>query len=150
LLVGVFLSLLGLVLYVSIGGVDGFTALLVVGLNGAVWLVLGVVFIAAARSGVRKMEQLKSEGNSYEVNVTDIIPSASVRMGNMPVVRIEGIYVNRDGQRCKVRSKLFLWKSHNAAGLLAKVHVDGNDPRRYAFELTESVKIENDVDIDYT
>ena len=148
LILGLFFAILGVVLFAFIGSDAG--TLRAILINGALWLIIGLVIILFNCVEVSKMKHLKQKGVSYDVEIINLMPSASVRIGNIPVIYIEGIYINGQGHRCKVRSRLFLWRNYSKDGLYAKVYVDMQNPRRQTLEITEITKNNHRIDIDYT
>ena len=148
LLLGLFLAIISAVLFAFFGSEEGATRALF--FNGAMWLSIGLVCALYIRIESSKTKLLKNNGVSYNVEILNVSPSASIRIGSMPIISIEGIYVNSQGHRCKVRSRLFFWRSYSGEGLKAKIYVDKQNARRYTLEISEIIKTDYEVDIDYT
>jgi len=152
--VGLFLLILGVVLffilYIS-NGDSAFVTLGVVGGQGVIWLILSAIFGGIAGSGKKRIAEFKSYGKHYEAEITSLNPVQGVNVNmHTPVVTADCIYINDLQQRCKVRSRMFLWKGFSPEGLKADVYVDYNDPRKYAVEITAAGGDEPGVDVDYT
>lgn len=151
LCVGIPLSVLAVILFFVItDGEAAFTTLLAVGINGVVWLVLGLIFSLIARSGRNRLNDLKHEGRRFEAEITRLYPISGVHILLTPTVYAECVYVNDGNQRCEVKSPLFFWKSIYPEGLTAEVYVDYNAPQRYAVEISRKPHNDPKVDIEYT
>ena len=150
LCVGAFLSVLGAIFFFTIPDEGGFIALLATSLQGVVWLIIGLVFYLIGYSRRRKLNFLKQEGRRFEAEVTNLYPVVGINIGTTPTVYAECVYTNDNGQRCKVKTPMFLWKSFHPEDLNAEVYVDWNDPHRYAVQLSRKPQTDTQVDIDYT
>jgi len=153
--VGAFLFLLGLLLHllIAVPGDNeiGLTLLLAVSLQGVIWGAIGAVFHFIGSASVKRLRDLKQAGKRYEAEITNLTIVPGINVGiHTPTVFAECIYMNDMQQRCKVRSKMFLWESLSHQKLKAVVYTDWNDPSRYAVEITKRDDLQPDVDIDYT
>ena len=154
--VGIFLLTLATVLAVIFGAVAEnreamWVVLGVTGLQGLVWGSIGVVFTSISGSGVRRLNDLKLNGQRFDAEIINLSPVACVNVNfHFPMVYAECIYINDLQQRCKVKSTMFLWENLSHEKLVAAVYADMYDPRRYAVEITRRETGEAQVDIDYT
>ena len=154
--VGVFLFLLGVVLHVLIAVPSDdedmrFIFLLVVSLQGVIWGVIGIVFHYISTVGEKRLRYLKQAGKRYDAEIINLAAVVGINVGlHTPTVYAECIYLNDMQQRCKVRSKMFLWESLSHEKLNATVYTDWNDPSRYAVDIARREGLQPDVDIDYT
>jgi hypothetical protein len=147
--VGIFLFVLGIVIYLASGDSDR-SALWAVSFQGVVWGISGVIFSVIGFRPAAKLKALKHEGKRFDAEISSLNFVSGINMGHHATVYAECIYTNENGQRCKVKTPMFLWKSIHPEDLRAEVYVDYNDPRRYAVEISRTEETGPQVDIDYT
>ena len=150
LLVGAFLIVLGLILFAVLSAPADFPVLLAVGLNGVVVMLLGVIFALVSSTNSRRIRRYKRDGRQFSAEIVELNPVAGIATGTTPAVYAVCIYTNDSGQRCKVKSSMFLWRNFQPDSLQAEVYVDWNAPHRYAVEITRRALPDGGVDIDYT
>jgi len=155
LCVGGFLSAIGLILFLvlfpNVSRLGGIIVLAVVGGMGLIWLIIGLIISGINAKANSKLMHLKDTGDSFQAEDIVLIPTNAVRVNNNPAVFAECIYVNNFGQRCRVRSRMFMWnKWGQEKALRAIVYVDRQDPSFYAVEMSFSVEANGQVDIDYS
>jgi len=156
LFLALFMFILGVVLYLSIGVAggnveDGRIVLLTIIPQGVVWGIVGFVCLGIVNSGKRRLRFLKQNGKEFNAEIISLTPVIGVNVGFTTItVRAECIYLNEQQQRCKVKSWMFIWGDLNHDKLQATVHVDWNDPYIYAIEIKERELHQHQVDIDYT
>lgn len=149
--VGIFLFVLGLVIAAFVpGGEDRLAVLLSVSSQGILWLVIAGITAIIGYTKTRKLGFYKQEGRSFPAEITDLVPISYINMGATPTLYAECVYTNEGGQRCKVKTPMFIWKNFEKSSLKATVYVDYSDPSKYAVELTPSETNPTEVDIDYT
>jgi len=126
--------------------------LAVVGGQGLVWLIVGLIITRINRRAAKKLYDLKDTGDQYEAEEITLIHSNAVRINHSPTVFAECIYINKSGQRCRVKSRLFMWnrwgQGHDS--LRAMIYVDRQDPSRYAVEMMYQESKKQQVDVDFT
>ncbi|MCL1996373.1 MAG: hypothetical protein FWG63_09230 [Defluviitaleaceae bacterium] len=150
LYVGVFLIMLGALLSHIIGINGGPITFFILALQGVVWCIVSLVLSRINRAKINKLQHLKEVGNHYKAEISALLPNPTINI-NKPVVFAELIYVNEQGQRCKIKTGSFMWKSYSSSdGLCASVYTDKRNPANYAVEITQSKNIQTDIDIDYT
>ena len=153
---GLFLFLLGLLLFVIIGAITGDNEIarvmiFAISSQGLVWGIIGLIFIRIVSANTRKLKELKQSGRQYEAEIINLQPIMGINANLYGLtVYAECIYLNEKQQRCKVKSTMFMWESYKHEGLQAHVYVDWNDPRRYAVEIAKLETGQTQVDIDYT
>jgi len=155
LCVGAFLFFLGLALHILVGlpsdDPDMHRIFLyVLSLQGVIWGTLGLVFSIINHTIQQKSKTLTETGQRYEAEITSLIAVAGINIGHTPTVYAECIYINEQQQRCKVKSRMFLWENYSFEKLKAVVYTDWNDPSRYFVEITRRDDFVTDVDVDYT
>jgi hypothetical protein len=121
--------------------------------QGAVWLLIGLIALAAARRGRRRLNRLKDYGLRYDAEITNIrlwamhIPA---RTAGAAAGRAECVYVNERGERCLVKSRaMMIGYGDSNATLGATVYVDRDDPARYEVEIFRKNSANFQVDRDY-
>jgi len=152
-LVGVFLIVLGLILFAALSPPAALPVLLSVSLNGAAVAILGGIFALIGSTNGRRIRRYKRDGRCFSAEIVELNPVVGVATGTTPAVYAVCIYTNDSGQRCKVKSSMFLWRNFQPDSLQAEVYVDWNAPHRYAVEITRSPLPQTagqQVDIDYT
>jgi len=149
-----------LALYAILGFALGFIGgILAIAGNGAVWTLLGAVFLSVARFGDAKRERLKREGLCFDGEIVCIVPNMLIRVGFFASARADCRYINFENKTCLVQSGLFMIDStmwtlllsdgpKNPAALAAKIYVNRNNPRDYYVELREKITGAN-ADYDY-
>jgi hypothetical protein len=157
LFLGLFLFLLGFILFMIIGVVAGNmeagrVMLFSISTQGVVWGILSLKFTGIANSGERRLRHLKQSGRQFDAEITNLIHVWGINIGlDTPTVYAECIYLNEQQQRCKVKSRMFLWMNLTHEDLKATVYVDWNDPYQYAVEITQKHEHQQPhIDIDYT
>jgi len=118
------------------------------GINGAVWLILGIGFYLPVKISNRKGERLKKEGIRYDAQIEQLVPNYYIRIGGSSPVRAECKYLNQDNKICLVRSGLFLQNTPQG-GLSAVVYVSRKDPRDYFVEISSKAGTDIEFDYDY-
>ena len=153
---GLFLFFFGLVLFLAIGVAggnmeDGRIVLLSISTQGLVWGIIGLVFLCIVNSSKRRLRYLKQNGRQFDAEIINLMPVIGVNVGFRTItVHAECIYLNEQQQRCKVKSRMFIWGNLAHEELQATVYVDWNDPYNYAVEITQRELHQPQVDIDYT
>ncbi|MCL1863521.1 MAG: hypothetical protein FWF78_08150 [Defluviitaleaceae bacterium] len=149
--VGLFLFVLGLVIamFVPDDG-DRLIVFYTVSAQGLIWLICGIVLAIVSHNKTQKLAFYKQEGQHFAAEIVNLVPVPYVNMGTMPVLYAECMYTNEKGQRCKVKTRMFMWKNYDKNSLKADVYVDYADPAKYAVEITPGGENNIEVDIDYT
>jgi len=129
---------------------DARTASIVTFSQILVFAVLSAVFLFIGSRGASRLRRLKETGTRYDAEITTIVPSMHIHIAFYVTIHAECLYINRNQQRCMVKSPLFLWKNLEKDGLKASVYV-GDNPRDYAVEITENEEMNANAnfDIDY-
>ena len=122
--------------------------ILVFGINGAVWLILGICFYLPAMISTRKYERLRKEGNRYDAQIVQLLPNYLMRISGSSPVNAECTYSNQDNKTCIVKSDLFLWSAPKE-DLNAVVYVNSKNPRDYFVEINSKAEVNNKYDYDY-
>jgi len=156
--IGTFLFLGGLIGFAiarsvgdDAGRIAGTILLLTLSGQGAIWLVVGLIVRSKNIKAERLLEYLRAYGDHFQAEEVVIVPNHAVRVNNSPSVRAECIYTNQSGQRCRVRSRMFMWHLWGQESALgATVFVDRQDPSIYAVEMYYNPMNNSQVDIDYT
>ncbi|MCL2362710.1 MAG: hypothetical protein FWC73_12965 [Defluviitaleaceae bacterium] len=159
LCIGIFKAIVGIVVYLGVGTIDtpearlgSIIALAVVGGLGVIFFVLGLIFTAICRKAARKLADLKDYGDRYEAEEVVLVSSNSVVINHNPAVYAECVYTNQSGQRCRVKSRLFMWNrwGDKQDALGAMIYVDRQDPSHYAVEMFHREGASGQVDLDFT
>jgi len=124
---------------------------------GAVFAVLGLIFFLIWKYKESKAARLKSEGQCYDAEITDIkfSPYINARYGyyGSPSCIVECWYRNQEGKTCLVKSDgLLLGPIFFGAGkdsLKAKVYVNRDDPKDYYVDVTAASQSDIKFDNDY-
>ena len=149
-----------LALYAVLGIAVNFFYTMALGINGAVFAVIGGIFLSVVQSGDIKRARLKREGLCYEAEIVRVVPNIMIRIGVCVAANAECRYINSEGKTCLVRSGLFLIDNplltvfsggpREGGKLAAKVYVSGNDPRDYYVEIRENdTMADMNADYDY-
>ena len=129
---------------------------LVLGINSAVWLVLGTVFSVFSIGEQRKLNILKNEGLRYDAEITSIKQNLWwIRMGSLLSGYAECRYKNADSKACLVRSAPFILenvlfsKNGRPPEYKALVYVNKDNPKEYSVEISVVEKVNSQFDYDY-
>jgi len=117
------------------------------GINGVVWLILGICFNIPAIISNGKYERLKKEGIRYDAQIEQLVPNNLIRVGGSSPVRAECSYLNQECKICLVSSGLFLLNYIPKEDLNAVVYVNSKNPKDYFVEI--STKVETNIKFDY-
>jgi len=122
--------------------------------QGLIWVAIGTVGLLIMWGGGRKAARLKDDGLRYDAEIINISSSNNVnyvRIGGYSASgRVECAYVNQQGERCLVRSRMLLVRGGDSADTLAAVvYVDRDDPKRYAVEVFRKTASAQGFDRDY-
>ncbi|MCL2416208.1 MAG: hypothetical protein FWD01_05265 [Defluviitaleaceae bacterium] len=142
----------GIILFISLPEEEIFIGILVISINLIVFLSISIGFAIPGFIAKRRLKELSEDGISYEAEIIRLIPSLHTRVGSYATVYVECVYINKQNQRCMVKSGKFLWHSNAiSAGLKATVYVDRDNPRKYAvkMEMTKDINQNAGIDIDY-
>ena len=156
LCIGLFLLIVGIVIFVVLHSFDetfaSILVLAIVGGQGLIWLSVGLIITGINRRAAKKLWELRDFGDAYEAEEIMLIHSNSVYINYSPAVHAECIYINSQGQRCKVKSRMFMWNrwGQDKENLRAMIYVDRQDPSRYAVEMMYAEQENQRVDVDYT
>ena len=83
----------------------------------------------------RKLQTLKTEGQSYDCSVKRIFPAHWVRIGSYVTARVECVYKAEKGD-CLIKSGYYLISPlDRIENLYAKVYFDYNNSDSYVVEL---------------
>jgi len=126
--------------------------LAVTGGMGVIFFIVGFVIHSIHRRAEKKLLELKDYGDRYDAEEITLVSSNSVVINNNPAVFAECIYTNSSGQRCRVKSRLFMWnrwgREHDDLGAI--IYVDRQDPSHYAVEIFIREGAGGQVDLDFT
>jgi len=153
--VGIALTILGIVIYaiLSFYG-EPFAAMLtlaIIGGQGAIWLIIGVIITGRIKKAARKAAYLKEYGECFKAVEIFLVENHAVRINNAPAVYAECIYVNNQSQRVRVKSTMFMWHRWGQEDTLsALIYVDRQDPSLYTVEMIFNEGANGQIDIDYT
>ena len=155
LCIGGALSAIGLILFIilfpGVSRLAGIIVLSTVGGIGVIWLIIGLIVSGVNSRANTKLMHLKDTGESYQAEDIVLIPTNTMVVNNNPSVYAQCIYVNNHGQRCKVRSRLFMWNRWGQEeALRAIIYVDRQDPSNYAVEMFYFEGTNGQVDLDFT
>ncbi|MCL1844084.1 MAG: hypothetical protein FWF79_09745 [Defluviitaleaceae bacterium] len=149
--IGLFLLALGAILFPVIPDrLESIMVLFAIAFPGLIMAIIGFIFARIVAGNNKNLQILKQEGKSYDAEIVRLNIAWGINVGATPAVSAECIYTNDNGQRCKVKSPLFVWLSMNPDGLKATVYTDYNDPQKYAVEIIRREENQPHVDIDYT
>ena len=153
-----------LVLYIILGLAVNFLYMLALGINSAVFIIMGAVFWLIAQSGDAKRARLTRDGLCFDAEIVNILPNMRMNVGRAVAANAECRYLNWEGKTCLVKSGLFLIDAipptvfsggphphgGGAAGLTAKVYVNKSNPRDYYVEISDKGRNTGaDADYDY-
>jgi hypothetical protein len=97
------------------------------------------------------LETYRSTGRKYDAEIINLSHVIGINMGwYTPTVCAECVYVNEAGQRCKVKSSMFMWENFKHDKLQAEVYTDWDNPQKYAVAITQREDVQAGIDIDYT
>ena len=153
--IGIGMLIIGIIVFTVTHSYDetlaGFIIILVFGIQGVVWLTIGLVITGINNRAAKKLSLLKEIGECYVAEEIILIPSNVVRVNNASSVYAECIYTNNSGQRCRVKSRMFMWYrwGREKDNLHAIIYVDRQDPSQYAVEMSfNEAAVNNRVDFD--
>jgi len=129
---------------------------LVLGINGAMWLVLGIVFTAFASNELRKLDSLRKDGLSYNAEIRRVKHNIRwIRIGSLLSGYAECCYKNQENKTCLVKSTPFIlerglfFQAGHQPEYSAAVYVDSRNPRKYSIEIRVADKTKDQYDFDY-
>jgi len=156
--VGIFIAIVGIIVSLGVRTIDNPDARLasiitlsVMGGLGGIFFIIGFVITNINRKAARKLADLKEYGDKYEAEDVVLVSSNSVMINHNPAVYAECIYINQSGQRCRVKSRLFMWNrwGEEKDALGATVYVDRQDPSYYAVEMYYKQSAKGQIDLDF-
>jgi len=162
--VGALFVVIGLVVYFVLQNLDeSFASIIVisvVGGKGVLWLLIGTIFTGISKRADRKLYYLKEYGDYYEAEEISLVSSMHITsvsmdsgsLGLTTSVYALCVYTNSQGQRCRVKSRMFMWNrwGQEHETLRAVIYVDRQDPSLYAVEMIYQEPENSQVDVDYT
>jgi len=113
------------------------TAMLACGINGAVWVIIGVSFYLSYVRCSKRLERLKKEGVCYIAEVMCINQNLQfIRVGSLISGYAVCSYQNNEGKEQHVKSKSFIIRYlTQKQGHKANVYVNPSNPKDYAVEI---------------
>ena len=124
--------------------VDGFLPIL--GINCAVWLILGVLFLLSSKWEKDKLQRLKKGGLCFDAEIKRVKRNNyGIRVGSIISGFAECSYINREGETCVVKSNSFILDEQNP-DYTASVYVNSVNPKDYSVEINISETIRGQVD----
>jgi len=159
LCIGIFMIVVGIAVFLGVRTIDtedarlaSIITLSTVGGMGVLWFIAGGIISSINKRAERKLETLKDYGDSYEAEEVHLVSSNAVTINHSPAVYAECIYTNQSGMRCRVKSRLFMWRrwGQEADSLGAVIYVDRQDPSYYAVEMYYKLSAAGQVDMDFT
>lgn len=119
--------------------------------QGVPWLVIGGVILASLAKSKRRIAHLKEEGFTYDAEVLGFTsPLFGYHGLSRHGVRFDLAYVNQQGEKCLVRSKVYMIGfSENAESMLGKVYVNPDNPAKYEVEVFRKYLDKIQYDKDY-
>jgi transcriptional regulator with XRE-family HTH domain len=107
----------------------------VLGINGAVWLTLGIIFWLFYKYQRDKLKRLKKEGVCYSANLNQIIRTHYwIRIGSMVSAYAVCSYHNHAGEIFTAKSYSFILEEHRGEYNVL-VYVNPDNVKDYAVEL---------------
>ena len=107
----------------------------ILGINGAIWLMLGIIFGLFYKHQGDKLKRLKKQGVSYSAKLNQIIRTHSwIRIGSMVSAYAVCSYHNHAGEICTAKSHSFIFEEHRAEYNIL-VYVNPDNVKDYAIEL---------------
>lgn len=104
-------------------------------INGTLWVIVGCGLKIKGDNNQRKLQTLKTEGQSYDCSVKRIFPAHWVRIGSYVTARVECVYKAEKGD-CLIKSGYYLLSPlDRIENLYAKVYFDYNNSDSYVVEL---------------
>ena len=105
-------------------------------INGLFWIFLSALSAIIDFLRHYKLKKNKRVGDCYEIDITEILSIPLVRIGNYNTAKIEGIYINKIGEKCMVKSGYYVLEhSDKKDNLFAKIYVNTTIPTNYSIEL---------------
>ena len=113
------------------------TVVLALGINGALWVIIGVPFYLNYIHYSKKLNRLKKEGISYIAEVMNINQNLQfIRVGNLISGYADCSYQNNEDRTQHVKSKSFIIPYlTQKQGYKANVYVNPSNPMDYAIEI---------------
>jgi len=159
LCVGFFKAIVSVAVFLGVRTIDtpdarlaSIIVLAVVGGLGAIFFIVGFVISSVNKNAEKKLQELRDYGDRYEAEEVVLISSNAIVINHNPAVYAECVYTNQSGQRCRVKSRLFMWnrwgQEPNALGAI--IYVDRQDPSHYAVDMFIRENIGGQVDLDFT
>ena len=144
---GAFLAVFIVIFFINHFQLSGGTIFF--GINGVVWLILGIVFYPPVKISNNKDERLKKEGIRYEAQIVKLIPNYLIRISGSSPVNAECKYLNQDNKICLIKSGLFLQNTVSKEDLSAVVYVNSKNPRDYFVEISSNDETNTEYDYDF-
>jgi len=122
-----------------------------VGINGLVWLIIGVCCWNYFKNLADRYNWLWNEGEHYDAEVLEIVQTNTFRFNRSCSAYAECSYKNSEGKICLVRSTLFMldFNFYGNNEFAAKVYVNKRDPSDYFVDLALRGAEEIEADYDY-
>ena len=124
---------------------------LVLGINGIMWFILGIIFSIFANIERNRLKRLKGEGVCYTVDIKQIKQNIRwIRMGNYLSAFAICSYQNNNKKTFLVKSNSFIIESFGSVSdYSAIIYVNRNDLMDYSIEINNNEKTETNYDHNY-
>ncbi|MCL2396573.1 MAG: hypothetical protein FWC93_00750 [Defluviitaleaceae bacterium] len=124
----------------SLGAVGPFMPLILggpFGLSGLGMFIPGLILTLSRRRHIKTLEDLKDHGMRHNAEIIRLDRRYNIRINNASyvVVTAQCTYTNKYGMKTTATSRPFTWLDLDAAGLVATVYTDHDDPDKYAVEM---------------
>jgi len=142
--------LISIFLFIIFGISNAFVYRDSLGMSGIQYLIIAImagicsiVFFVYVRIITARLRYLRKYGIRFPAKIIKLVKSEKpkmsiVRIGSIADTYILCLYTNKLGMDCVVKSRLFLWNSHDFSRLRAIVYVDKHNPHRYEIEVMKN------------